>query len=167
MAKRSGGRIFLIVLGFLVLAGGIASITLGLIFVMPDIAKIFKAIPTDVYYIAGGVVGLLLSITILLLGFKRANRGKSSATETFEKNQDFNSHNTTNIRSDQRERVWAQSEKERVWTQSVICEKCGTENVQGDYYCSGCKCALKKICKLCGHDNPSGTEVCEGCGKVM
>lgn len=176
MAKKSGSKIFLIILGFLVLAGGLALIALGLLFIMPDIAEFFKALPTNIYYLAGGIAGILVSVIILILAFKMADKKTVNLTskETGQDPNVWNTEKTTNT-IDLSTPIYSPSinptptipNEKRANEDSLICEKCGTENAKDNYYCTGCKSALKKICKLCGYDNPNGTEICKGCKKVM
>lgn len=173
MADKNGGKIFFRILGFLILIGGAGLIGLGLYYIIPDI-KTFS-IPEELYYIMGGVSGLFIAVIILILAFRKPvvlNQESDELTK-----QDPNAWNTEPeetkpytpsrpINSDIKPEVKIK-QKEGIVGQTVICPKCGAENIFGEYYCCECKSAMKKICKLCGHGNTYGTETCEGCGKIM
>ena len=159
-------RLVFKILGFVFLAGGLGVIGLGLYYLIPEFETFI--------YIASGIGALYASIMFLFLAFNKSGGGEIIRKERAFKKQDpddsrdsSDDHLKPLMSTSASAKRIAPKEKARENRGTVVCYKCGTENPYGEYYCSGCKSAIKKICKLCGHDNPPGTTVCEGCEKSM
>jgi len=159
-------KIFFKILGFAFLAGGLGVIGLGLYYLIPEFETFI--------YIASGITALYAAIVFLFLAFSKSGGGEAVRKERAKRqdsDDDTRSSSDNNLKpllsTSASAKKIAPKEKIKESYGSVTCYKCGTQNPAGEYYCSGCKSAMKKICKLCGHDNPQGATVCEGCEKSM
>ena len=172
MGNKTAKLIFKI-LGFTFLAGSLGVIGLGLYYLIPEVETFI--------YIVCGIGGLCVAIIFLVLALWKFGGGPAVYKERpskFKERSFSNDHESNTDKwssmSDTYSRQVPEGKrlppKEKVKEGrygTVYCSKCGAENPAGEYYCSSCKSAMKKICKLCGHDNPQGTTVCEGCEKEM
>lgn len=179
-------KLFLKLLGFIFLAGGIALIILGTIYILK--IKNFT-IPEELYYIAGGTLDVFIGAILWIFGFRKLT-GKNEkilkkAEEKFTSDE-FNSVNTWPSEQDTSEQdSWAASpnkwaavnpseakeyrpkQSKHETAATAVCYRCNTQNNATDYYCKNCKSSLKKVCPFCGHGNNPSIDTCEGCGKVF
>jgi|GEM_PF-5276706 len=159
------------ILGIVFFAGSLGLAGLGLYYLIPEFETFM--------YIAGGIAAFVIAIIFLLIAFLKVGgdavcqRPVKFKERSSNNSQDFNA-DKWNSMSDTYSRPVPEGKKlpskEKVKEDrygTVHCAKCGAQNPAGEYYCSSCKSAIKKICKLCGHDNPQGTTVCEGCERAM
>ena len=167
--KKSGGKIFLTVLGFLVLAGGIALITLGIVFAYPDL-DIFK-LPNEIYYAVAGIAGLFIATIFLIIGFRRkfdSAKIKEKEIEKLVSRTDVPTGTFKKTSEEKKAEKIAEKAAARAESRGdVICYKCGTENNSTNYYCTNCKSSLLKVCPFCGHGNNPSNTICEGCERVF
>jgi predicted amidophosphoribosyltransferase len=54
--------------------------------------------------------------------------------------------------------------RESILANTVICSKCGTNNLRDHNYCTDCGEWLKSICKECKKDFSKTDEYCTDCG---
>jgi hypothetical protein len=49
-------------------------------------------------------------------------------------------------------------------TSNIICQKCGSANLQDAKFCGMCGVIINSTCSKCGHSNPGGSGFCNACG---
>ena len=168
-------RTILLIVGLLLLAGGVTLIVLGIVNTDSYGAPTFGFIAPGAFMVFFGVVGLIYTIILTLVGHQReiisyqASATMPVAGEIGEKVIDFADRNSEKVGNTIGNVVGGVKKGWRdgaATEKNVVCPKCQYKNDPTDKFCGGCgeKLEQKKHCTNCGAELKETDKFCAACG---